>query len=107
MIYLDNNATTKVHSEVFEAMEPFLKDEFGNPSTGYDLGKNSNKAVSQARHQVSRLINSKTEEIVKLERQIKELTNQNQASEKSKAEEISKLEKRIECSTLRPAKLKN
>ncbi len=64
MIYLDNNATTKVHSEVFEAMEPFLKDEFGNPSTGYDLGKNSNEAVSQARHQVSRLINSKTEEII-------------------------------------------
>ena len=64
MIYLDNNATTKVHPEVFEAMEPFLKDEFGNPSTGYDLGKNSNEAVTQARNQVAQLINSKAEEII-------------------------------------------
>ena len=64
MIYLDNNATTKVHPKVFEAMEPFLKDEFGNPSTGYDLGKNSNEAVTQARNQVAQLINSKAEEII-------------------------------------------
>ena len=64
MIYLDNNATTKVHPEVFQAMEPYLRDEFGNPSTGYDLGKRSNEAINKAREQVSSFLNANEEEIV-------------------------------------------
>ena len=64
MIYLDNNATTKVHPEVFQAMEPYLRDEFGNPSTGYDLGKRSNEAINKARDQVSSFLNANEEEIV-------------------------------------------
>ncbi len=64
MIYLDNNATTRVHPEVAKAMSPFLDDEYGNPSTGYDLGRRSNKAVADARNQVAEFLNSGTEEIV-------------------------------------------
>lgn len=64
MIYLDNNATTRVHPEVAKAMSPFLDDEYGNPSTGYDLGRRSNKAVADARNQVAEFLNSGAEEIV-------------------------------------------
>ena len=64
MIYLDNNATTRVHPEVAKAMSPFLDDEYGNPSTGYDLGRRSNKAVADARNQVAEFLNSRAEEIV-------------------------------------------
>ena len=64
MIYLDNNATTQVHPEVAKAMSPFLSNEYGNPSTGYDLGRRSNKAVEEARNQVAEFLNSNPEEIV-------------------------------------------
>ena len=64
MIYLDNNATTRVHPDVAIAMAPFLADEYGNPSTGYDLGKRSNEAVTLARQQVSTLLNADPREIV-------------------------------------------
>lgn len=64
MIYLDNNATTQVHPEVAKAMGPFLSNEYGNPSTGYDLGRRSNKAVEEARNQVAEFLNSNPEEIV-------------------------------------------
>ena len=64
MIYLDNNATTQVHPEVAKAMGPFLSNEYGNPSTGYDLGRRSSEAVKEARNQVAEFLNSDPEEIV-------------------------------------------
>ena len=64
MIYLDNNATTRVHEEVVEAMAPFLADEYGNPSTGYALGKRSREAVDRAREQVAEMIGALPEEII-------------------------------------------
>ena len=39
MIYMDNSATSPVKEEVFNAMVPYLKEEFGNPSTFYKLGR--------------------------------------------------------------------
>lgn len=65
MIYLDNCATTPVDPEVLEAMLPYLKEEFGNPSSRhYTLAKNAEAAINKAREQVAALINAKPEEII-------------------------------------------
>lgn len=64
MIYLDNAATTKIDSRVLAAMEPFLKDEYGNAGTLYSLGISARKAVENARKQVAKFINAKPEQIV-------------------------------------------
>ena len=64
MIYLDNNATTPVHPEVLEAMLPFLKDHFHNPSSGYRAAKPVKAALQTAREQVAALINAHPDEII-------------------------------------------
>lgn len=56
MIYLDNNATTRVAPEVFEAMEPYLKDCYGNPSSAHAFGRNMRSATEKAREQVANLL---------------------------------------------------
>src|SRR6202165_1525123 len=56
MIYLDNNATTRVAPEVFEAMRPFLTEHYGNPSSAHALGQKMKAAVEQAREQVAELL---------------------------------------------------
>lgn len=56
MIYLDNNATTKIAPEVFEAMMPFLKDSYANPSSGHTFGREAKQAVEKAREQVAALL---------------------------------------------------
>lgn len=65
MIYLDNSATTPVDPEVLDAMLPYLKEEYGNPSSRYySLAINANNAVEKAREQVASLINAEPKEIV-------------------------------------------
>jgi len=65
MIYLDNNATTQVAPEVFEAMRPFLTSECGNPSSAHAAGATPRRAVAEARAQVAELLGaSDPEEIV-------------------------------------------
>ena len=65
MLYLDNNATTPIDPEVLEAMLPYLKEEYGNPSSRhYTLAKNAEKAVEHAREQVAALINAEPKEII-------------------------------------------
>lgn len=65
MIYLDNNATTRVAPEVVEAMQPYLSEFFGNPSSAHTLGRTMKQAVEQAREQVATLIGAAdTSEIV-------------------------------------------
>jgi cysteine desulfurase len=59
MIYLDNNATTQVAPEVFEAMRPFLTTHYGNPSSGHRLGRESRAAVDNARRQVADLLGAR------------------------------------------------
>src|SRR5437763_3540622 len=56
MIYLDNNATTRVAPEVFEAMEPYLTEVYGNPSSAHTIGRQMRKAVENAREQVALLL---------------------------------------------------
>ena len=62
-MYLDNSATTKVSDEVLKEMLPYLKDEFGNPSTLYSIGRESKKALEEARQRVADAINAKKDEI--------------------------------------------
>ena len=65
MIYFDNSATTKILPEVFEAMIPYLTEEYGNPSSKYyPLATNAKEAVECAREQVAKLIGAKAEEII-------------------------------------------
>lgn len=63
-IYLDYNATSPVCPEAREAALPFLGDQFGNPSSGYPLGKKAHEAVELARAQVAALIGAAPDEIV-------------------------------------------
>lgn len=56
MIYLDNNATTRVAPEVFGAMKPYLSDLFGNPSSSHTLGRRMNRAIEDAREEVALVI---------------------------------------------------
>lgn len=56
MIYLDNNATTRVAPEVLDAMRPYLGEVFGNPSSAHALGREMKRAVEQSREQVAKLI---------------------------------------------------
>ena len=63
-IYLDHNATTPVDTQVLEAMLPFLRGDFGNPSSSYALGRRAHAAVERARSEVAALIGAEPEEIV-------------------------------------------
>ena len=62
-IYVDNAATTKISDSVFEAMLPFLKEEYGNPSSIYELARRSKRAVEEARGKVARALGAKENEI--------------------------------------------
>ena len=62
--YFDNNATTRIAPEVVDAMIPFLRDLWGNPSSAYFFGSQVGKHVEDARKQVAALINADPKEIV-------------------------------------------
>lgn len=65
MLYLDNSATTRIHPEVLDAMLPYLKEEYGNPSSKfYSLAENAKKAVAKAREQVAELLGCDPDEVV-------------------------------------------
>jgi len=63
-LYLDYNATTPVAPEVRAAMEPYLAEEFGNPSSGHVYGRRARAAVEAARAEVAALIGAAPGEIV-------------------------------------------
>jgi cysteine desulfurase len=64
MIYLDNNATTRIDEAVLEAMLPFLREQFGNPASSHVLGRSARDAVDRARQAVARLIGARGGRIV-------------------------------------------
>ena len=61
--YFDNGATTKIKDEVLQEMMPYLKDEYGNPSSVYGLARKSKKAIEEAREKVANLIGANKNEI--------------------------------------------
>ena len=63
-IYLDYNATTPVDPAVLDAMLPYLRGEFGNPSSAHSLGSRAHDAVEAARAEVAALIGAAPDEIV-------------------------------------------
>jgi cysteine desulfurase len=63
-IYLDFNATTPIDPQVVEAMLPYLRTHFGNPSSGHVYGHRAREAVERARAQVAALVGAVPEEIV-------------------------------------------
>lgn len=63
-IYLDYNASTPVDEKVFEKMVPFLRDNFGNPSSSHEFGVEARKAVTLAREQVACLLGCDTDEVI-------------------------------------------
>ena len=63
-IYMDHAATTPMRHEVVEAMLPFLRERFGNPSTLYSYGQEAKKAIDGAREKVAQVMNANSSEIV-------------------------------------------
>ena len=63
-VYLDHGATTPMREEVLEAMLPFLKDKFGNPSSLHSFGRESRKYIDDAREKVATAIGAHPEEII-------------------------------------------
>lgn len=62
-VYVDNAATTRISDSVLEAMMPYLKDNYGNASSIYALGRQSSRAIENAREQVAAAIGAKAQEI--------------------------------------------
>ncbi|MBR6337677.1 MAG: cysteine desulfurase NifS [Ruminococcus sp.] len=63
LVYADNAATTRLSAAAYEAMLPFLRDGFGNPSSVYSLGRDAAKAVLEARQRVAAAIGADVQEI--------------------------------------------
>lgn len=59
MIYLDNNATTRIAPEVLAAIQPFLGEYYGNPSSSHTFGRESRRAIENAREQVADSLGSR------------------------------------------------
>lgn len=62
-IYFDNAATTKLDDEVLQEMIPYLKENYGNASSIYKLGRESRKAVEDSREKIAKVLNCKPNEI--------------------------------------------
>ena len=63
-IYLDNAATTICDSEVIDAMLPYLKTNFGNPSSQHGFGQVAKTAVERSREQIAEMLNAEPYEII-------------------------------------------
>ena len=64
LIYLDNNATTQLDPSVIEEMLPFLREHYGNPSSGYAFAARARKALDFARERLAALLGCEPSEIV-------------------------------------------
>ncbi|HMD54656.1 MAG TPA: aminotransferase class V-fold PLP-dependent enzyme, partial [Phycisphaerae bacterium] len=64
MIYLDNNATTRIHPDVVAAMLPFLNDDYGNPSSVHPMGQQTRQAIEESRRQTADLLGCRPTELI-------------------------------------------
>ena len=64
IIYLDNNATTKTDEEVLNAMLPYLKEEYGNPSSIYAFGRSVKDEINKSRGNIAKLLNTNPDKIL-------------------------------------------
>ncbi len=64
MIYLDYNATTPLLPEVIAAMDPYLREHFGNPSSSHVYGQRARGAIDVARSQVAELLGCEPDEVI-------------------------------------------
>lgn len=63
-VYLDNAATTPMAPEVFDAMVPFMKEHFGNPSSTHAFGRKTKNAIEMSRKSIATILNAEASEIV-------------------------------------------
>jgi len=63
-VYLDHNATTPILPDVVDPMLPYLREHFGNPSSGHVYGERARRAVARAREQVATLLGCEADELV-------------------------------------------
>ncbi|HEY8781192.1 MAG TPA: cysteine desulfurase family protein [Mucilaginibacter sp.] len=64
MIYLDNNATTKIDPRVLDEMLPYLTDQYGNASSNHEFGAKINQQVNLSKSQIAELIGCDAEELI-------------------------------------------
>ncbi len=64
LIYLDHNATTPVDPDALKVMLPYLREEFGNPSSGYEIGLKAKQGVERARQEVASLLGCENDEVI-------------------------------------------
>lgn len=64
IVYLDYNATTPLRAEVLAAMEPYMRESFGNPSSAHRLGSQARTAVEEARYRVAEVLGVRSAEVV-------------------------------------------
>ena len=62
-IYFDNSATTRIDEEVLKEIMPYLKENYGNASSIYKLGRTSKKAIEESREKIAKAINANPEDI--------------------------------------------
>jgi len=63
-IYLDNAATTPLNKEVFQAMEPYLFENFGNPSSSHYYGRQARIAIEDSRNTIAQILNTSADHII-------------------------------------------
>ena len=63
-VYFDHNSTTKLAAPAFEAMLPFLQEQYGNASSRHDLGTTAREAINQSREKVASLVGVHSSQVI-------------------------------------------
>ena len=63
-VYLDHNATTPLDQRVFDTMQPYLVEHYGNPSSPHCYGRLAKEALEESREKIANAINARPEEII-------------------------------------------